>query len=90
MVMDTALRTLAMQADFSSVRGLVLGRFPSSAGVDREALRRIVQGIAPLGRLPVLANVDFGHTTPVMTIPIGGRCALVSTPRSQKITLLEH
>jgi muramoyltetrapeptide carboxypeptidase LdcA involved in peptidoglycan recycling len=29
-----------------------------------------------LKNMPIIANVDFGHTMPIVTFPIGGHCAL--------------
>jgi muramoyltetrapeptide carboxypeptidase len=26
--------------------------------------------------MPVIANCDFGHTTPILTLPIGGLCRI--------------
>lgn len=38
--------------------------------------------------LPVLYDVDFGHTDPLMTIPIGIRCRLDAGKK--QITYLEN
>ena len=35
-----------------------------------------------LAGLPVLANVDFGHTNPLATFPIGGQASLAVGPTS--------
>ena len=42
----------------------------------REKMEYIIRCIPQLEGLPVLANVDFGHTTPLLTIPVGGTAAL--------------
>jgi muramoyltetrapeptide carboxypeptidase len=39
-------------------------------------LEQIITQQDRLVGLPVLANVDFGHTDPRITFPIGGRAAL--------------
>ncbi|USN51912.1 MAG: hypothetical protein H6731_01595 [Myxococcales bacterium] len=36
--------------------------------------------------IPVLANLDFGHTTPIFTIPIGGRAKI----EDSEITITQH
>jgi muramoyltetrapeptide carboxypeptidase len=90
MAMDGALRSLVLVPAFRGVAAVVLGRFPSSAGVSREGLQRAVGGIEGLARLPILANVDFGHTTPAMTIPIGGTCRILASDDGSKISLLVH
>ena len=76
MGLDSGLRALAFQPAFRHVRGIVLGRFPSSGGVTRENLTALIASLPALKHLPVAANCDFGHTTPALTIPIGGRCAV--------------
>ena len=61
MGLDSSLRALAFQPEFDRVRGIVLGRYPRSARVNRENLTALINGIEPLTHLPVLANCDFGH-----------------------------
>lgn len=43
--------------------------------------------LAEAGRpdLPVVANVDFGHTSPQLTLPLGGRARL--DPPAGRITV---
>ena len=74
MALDSGLRALSYQPGFSGVRAIVLGRFAQSGGVTRENLTELIGAIPALAHLPVVANCDFGHTTPVFTVPIGGRC----------------
>jgi len=38
-----------------------------------------------LGKLPIIANVDFGHTDPKITFPVGGEASL--TVEDKKIKL---
>ncbi|HYG35876.1 MAG TPA: LD-carboxypeptidase, partial [Clostridia bacterium] len=90
MELDGALRSLSFLPDFPQVRGLVIGRYARSAGVTREKLVALLEGLPALRRLPVIANCDFGHTTPVLTLPIGGRCRLVVTQGNASITVTEH
>lgn len=90
MALDSALRSLAMQREFSQVRAVVLGRYSRSSGVNQQNLAKLIGEIPALRRLPVAANCDFGHTTPVATVPIGGRCKLLLDKDQAKLTLLEH
>lgn len=66
------LQALAYQPDFGNVKGLVIGRFQKGSQIGREELQYIVDSIPQLRGLPIVANVDFGHTTPMLTLPIGG------------------
>ena len=42
----------------------------------RSLLAQIVDRQPALAGLPVLANVDFGHTNPMATLPVGGEASL--------------
>jgi muramoyltetrapeptide carboxypeptidase len=73
---DRTLQSLIHQPGFDGVRGIVLGRFQRASNMDRETLTEIVHTKPDLGRIPVVANASFGHTTPAFTFPIGGAGAL--------------
>jgi muramoyltetrapeptide carboxypeptidase len=62
-----------LQPGFSGVRGLVIGRYARDGGIDRARMTAIIKNIPALAKLPVIANCDFGHTTPILTLPIGGQ-----------------
>lgn len=71
-VFDRNLQALCHQPDFKNVKGLVIGRFQKSSKISREILEFIINSKEELKNIPVLANVDYGHTTPIITIPLGG------------------
>lgn len=71
-VFDRNLQALCHQPDFKNVKGLVIGRFQKSSKMSREMLEFIINNKTELKNIPVLANVDYGHTTPIITIPLGG------------------
>lgn len=70
------LQALLHQPDFANVKALVIGRFQKGSKVTREGLEYILNAKAELKELPILANVDFGHTAPLLTIPLGGTAFL--------------
>ena len=90
MELDGGLRSLSFLPEFSQVRAIVIGRFARSGGVTRENLAHLLGEIPALRHLPVIANGDFGHTTPVVTLPVGGRCKLVVNQGKASVTLTEH
>jgi muramoyltetrapeptide carboxypeptidase LdcA involved in peptidoglycan recycling len=90
MTIDSILRALTYQPGFDRVLGIVIGRFPRDAGVKQENLLRLIQAIPALSRIPVLANCDFGHTTPMLTLPIGGCCRLRVREGKAEILITEH
>jgi muramoyltetrapeptide carboxypeptidase LdcA involved in peptidoglycan recycling len=90
MELDGGLRALSLQPGFPNVRAIVIGRFAKSGGVTRENLVALIREIPALHHLPVIANCDFGHTTPIITLPIGGRCTLHASKGKTSITLMDH
>jgi len=80
---DRNLQALCYQPDFKNVKGLVIGRFQKKSEISREALEFIIKNKPELQNMPVIANVEFGHTTPIATIPLGGTAIL----NEGKITL---
>lgn len=73
---ERLLQALIYQPDFANVKGVVIGRFQKGSKVTREGLEYIINTKQELNELPILANVDFGHTAPLLTIPLGGTAEL--------------
>jgi muramoyltetrapeptide carboxypeptidase LdcA involved in peptidoglycan recycling len=60
-----------LQADFSSYfKGIMIGRFQKRNTVSIEQLKIIITSKKKLKNIPIVANIDFGHTTPMATFPI--------------------
>ncbi|MCM1324597.1 MAG: LD-carboxypeptidase [Acetobacter sp.] len=78
------LQALIHQPDFENVKALVIGRFQKGSKVTREGLEYILNTKAELKNIPILANVDFGHTAPLLTIPLGGTAILKDGKLSYK------
>lgn len=55
-----------------STKALVIGRFQRQSNMTEEQLHFILDKHPALKTIPVLYNVDFGHTQPIFTFPIGG------------------
>lgn len=70
---DRDLQSLIHQPGFSGVTGIIIGRFQKGSKMSSEKLSRIIGTKNELASLPVVANVNFGHTYPQFTFPIGGR-----------------
>jgi muramoyltetrapeptide carboxypeptidase LdcA involved in peptidoglycan recycling len=69
---DRDLQSLIHLPGFNGVRGLIVGRFQTKSGMTKDLLGQIINTKKELDNLPVIANVDFGHTDPKITFPIGG------------------
>ena len=71
------LQALIQQPDFKNVKGILIGRFQKKSNVTREQLEFMVQRFEnALKGMPVIANLDFGHSTPLLTIPVGGTAVI--------------
>ena len=88
---DRLLQSLIHQDDFKYVKALIIGRFSPESGISRNLLEQIIHTKGALKHLPVVANFDIGHSTPIITYPIGGQISLTLQGRNQPIIkILEH
>lgn len=87
---DRDLQSLIHQAGFEGVKGILIGRFQRESKMEREKLVKIIKSKQELTNIPVVVNVDFGHTTPQFTFPIGGRGKLVARDGEASFTIVEH
>jgi muramoyltetrapeptide carboxypeptidase len=86
---DRNLQSLIHQPGFEHVRGLVIGRFQKATGMTPDVLRTIIETKRELRALPIIAGVDFGHTDPKITLPVGGTARLIAGERPQ-LEIVEH
>ena len=87
---DRDLVSLLQQPGFTGVRAVIIGRFQQATGMTRELLRQIVAAKPELAGLPVIANVDFGHTTPMLTFPVGGTIEVRADSGNSQLTITRH
>lgn len=89
-IFDRDLQSVLHQKDFSEVKGLIIGRFQKESEINRDILTKIIKTKKELKNIPIIANVDFGHTTPLFTFPIGGSCHMVVEKNKSKIEIIRH
>jgi len=58
------------------IRGIVFGRFQQKSNMTPELFAQMIASKRELQGLPIVAGVDFGHTSPIITFPIGGQVKL--------------
>ncbi len=87
---DRDLQSLIHQRGFEGVRGLAIGRFQKASRMTPDLLRAIIGTKRELRGLPIIADVDFGHTDPRITFPIGGTARLMATRARPTFEILEH
>lgn len=85
---ENHLQSLIHQPSFSKVKGIMFGRFQIGTKMTKELLTKIIKTKKELDNMPVIANLDFGHTTPMITFPIGGECKIRT--EDQDIEIIKH
>lgn len=69
------------------LRGLLVGRPYDYAEADRQALRDVLLERTRQYDFPIVCDMDFGHTTPMLTLPIGGRARI--EPALRRVSIVE-
>ncbi len=87
---DRDLQSLLHQPSFGGVRGLVVGRFQRKSNMADDILVKIIKTKKELETIPVIANVDFGHTDPRITFPIGGTAEIDANKIDPSIKITNH
>lgn len=70
------LQSVFHQPGAQQVRALLVGRFQKQSKIDVNVLSNRLKHMDIIKNIPVVLNLDFGHTTPQMTLPIGGMCSI--------------
>lgn len=87
---DRMIQSLVQLPDFSEVRGVVFGRFQPGSGITKDVLLNSIRQKSKLHHLPILANVDFGHTDPRITFPLGGEATLSCSGNNSTLRVTTH
>jgi muramoyltetrapeptide carboxypeptidase len=61
---------------FGRIRGLLFGRPMFYEPEEREQLREVIQERTAGYDFPIIADMDFGHTSPMFTLPVGCRASI--------------
>lgn len=86
---DRMLEAILQQKGADRLEGLLIGRFQGIADIKRKDLRSLLLAKPQLRGVPIVANLDFGHTLPMLTLPVGGE-ATVRVGSKPHITINEH
>lgn len=76
LMIDRLIQSIIHLPDFKYVKGLVLGRSIKEVEMTSDKWIRLIKSKKELENIPVIANYDFGHTTPMITFPIGGKAKI--------------
>ncbi len=83
------LESLLQIKDAKHIKAIIIGRFQKGFVMTDQKLDHILKNKAISKNIPIISNVDFGHTTPMAVIPIGGRIK-IDTNSKEKILVLRH
>ena len=72
-----------------NLRGVLIGRFQPGSRVTMPDVVHIVQRLQLRG-VPVIADMDFGHTMPLLTLPIGGTVQITTEGNRPRVNLLQY
>lgn len=89
-LVDRDLQSLLHNPQFRGVKALVLGRFQKVSGIAGKTLLAILKSKRELRGLPIIANVDFGHTNPRITFPVGGEARIDANNKNPLIIITRH
>ncbi len=86
---DRDFQSLMHQPNFNKVQSILIGRFEKKFDMNLEKLKFIIHSKHELKNIPIIANVDFGHTFPMFTFPIGGMCEISVSKEKVMIEIFE-
>jgi muramoyltetrapeptide carboxypeptidase LdcA involved in peptidoglycan recycling len=69
---DRLLQSLIQQPNFSEVKGIIIGMFQKDSQISNEKITKIIKSKPELDGIPVISGFNFGHITPIATLPVGG------------------
>ncbi|MBM7648693.1 muramoyltetrapeptide carboxypeptidase LdcA involved in peptidoglycan recycling [Bacillus ectoiniformans] len=72
MSFDRDLQSLLQLPDAKELKAILIGRFQKGSNVTETALVTLLKNKPELSDIPIIANVNTGHTDPIATWPIGG------------------
>lgn len=87
---DRELASLAQQKNFDKIKGLVIGRFQKATGMTDKMLKEVINSKNIPKNIPVIAGLDFAHTIPRFTYPIGGTCKIIAKNGKSTLEILKH
>lgn len=75
-MVERMITQLVQVPEFSQIKGLVVGRFGEKTGLTSVEEKNLLKKLTYNFDIPVISNVDIGHTSPMITFPIGGECKI--------------
>ncbi|MCG5079382.1 LD-carboxypeptidase [Candidatus Saccharibacteria bacterium] len=81
------VQSLMQQPYFHQVRAILIGRFQGKSQATEDVVGDIILSKNINPNIPVIAGLDFGHTDPKFTYPVGGYCHIMAEDDSAKVVI---
>lgn len=87
---DRDLQSLLHLPDAEEIKAILIGRFQRTSNITEEALRKIIDSKKELKNIPIIGNVNFGHVSPIATIPIGAMAQVTASSKGTEIIIVQE
>ena len=84
------LQSLIHQPGFDDIQGIIIGRFQKKSNITNDKIIKMIHKRKELLKIAIVANMDFGHTFPMFTLPIGGIGKLEAINGSIHFEIIQH
>lgn len=75
------LESLLQSSKRNQIKGILIGRFEKNSNMTFKKLSDIIARRNLPKTIPIVSNIDFGHTLPMITFPIGGKISINTEPQ---------
>lgn len=84
---DSVLVDYENMGVLKEISGMLVGRAPQYSSEEKRQLEKIILNRTEKYNFPVVANMDFGHTSPQMTLPLG--CTVVVDSDDHYVSIID-
>jgi muramoyltetrapeptide carboxypeptidase len=88
--LDRDLQSVLYTAIAPHIRAIVIGRFQKASDVNLDLLSKALANKPELQNIPIVAGLDFGHTSPMITFPIGATAEIDLQVGGAEIKILQN
>ena len=86
---DRNLESLFQTNLGKKVKGIIIGKAQTKCNMNDEKWHQLIKSKKYLDNIPIVFDANFGHTTPIITFPIGGICEMNITKEKIFIKIYE-
>lgn len=85
---DRRLQSITQQDFFKNVKGIIIGKAQENVNMTLEKWKLLISMNRKLKDIPIIVNANFGHTMPIATFPIGGKCIMKAKNKNIEIEII--